>query len=382
MSVTISGGVDNVGITVESDPTALKIDQNLFDLNNASVARGNLGLGTAAVASANQLVPAGGTTGQVLAKTSNADFADAWVTPASGGAATDVQVFGSPTTSGTFTWTKPANAKFVDIWLVSGGMGGGSGARYPTTSIRTGGAGGAAGVMFYARVPASSLNATETVSVGAGSTGGAANTVDSSFGTTAQSGGTAIHTSFGNWRAACNTTGGGTGGNNTGTATAGASRSCTMLGSIISSGIGGNGTSSQGQAAGAMTAVVYFPSGGGGGAGAAASVTTANIGGSGGQFGGSLSVAGWNSTVFGGSGGQTNGTQATSGVSLGSTSGYFFAGTGGGGGFYISGQAGGAGGDGGWPGGGGGGGGASDNGFASGRGGNGANGIAVIITYF
>lgn len=27
-------------------------------------------------------VPAGGTTGQVLAKTSNADYADGWVTPA------------------------------------------------------------------------------------------------------------------------------------------------------------------------------------------------------------------------------------------------------------------------------------------------------------
>jgi hypothetical protein len=29
-------------------------------------------------------VPAGGTTGQVLAKTSDADYADAWVTPAQG----------------------------------------------------------------------------------------------------------------------------------------------------------------------------------------------------------------------------------------------------------------------------------------------------------
>jgi hypothetical protein len=29
-------------------------------------------------------VPAGGTTGQVLTKTSNADYADAWVTPTQG----------------------------------------------------------------------------------------------------------------------------------------------------------------------------------------------------------------------------------------------------------------------------------------------------------
>ena len=59
----------------------------------------------------------------------------------------------------------------------------------------------------------------------------------------------------------------------------------------------------------------------------------------------------------------------------------FVAGTGGGGGAYISNTAGQNGGNGGWPGGGGGGGAASDNGFTSGAGGNGANGIVVVITY-
>jgi len=57
----------------------LKAD-NLSGLANTATARTNLGLGTAAVEPATKLVPAGGTTGQVLAKSSATDWDDAWIT--------------------------------------------------------------------------------------------------------------------------------------------------------------------------------------------------------------------------------------------------------------------------------------------------------------
>jgi len=63
-----------------ADTAFLKTANNLSDVT-ASTARTNLGLGTAAVEPATKLVPAGGTTGQVLAKSSAADWDDAWVTP-------------------------------------------------------------------------------------------------------------------------------------------------------------------------------------------------------------------------------------------------------------------------------------------------------------
>jgi hypothetical protein len=67
-----------------TDTTRLAVASNLSDLASASTARTNLGLGTAAVEPATKLVPAGGTTGQVLGKASAADWDDAWITiPAS-----------------------------------------------------------------------------------------------------------------------------------------------------------------------------------------------------------------------------------------------------------------------------------------------------------
>jgi hypothetical protein len=57
----------------------LKAD-NLSGLANTTTARTNLGLGSAAVEPATKLVPAGGTTGQVLGKLSNADWDDSWIT--------------------------------------------------------------------------------------------------------------------------------------------------------------------------------------------------------------------------------------------------------------------------------------------------------------
>jgi len=66
-----------------ADTAFLKTANNLSDVT-ASTARTNLGLGTAAVEPATKLVPAGGTTGQVLVKASNSDWDDTWATISSG----------------------------------------------------------------------------------------------------------------------------------------------------------------------------------------------------------------------------------------------------------------------------------------------------------
>jgi hypothetical protein len=62
-----------------ADTAFLKTANNLSDVT-ASTARTNLGLGTAAVEPATKLVPAGGTTGQVLVKNSGTDWDDGWAT--------------------------------------------------------------------------------------------------------------------------------------------------------------------------------------------------------------------------------------------------------------------------------------------------------------
>ncbi len=349
---------------------------NLAGLANTGTARTNLGLGTAAVEPATKLVPTGGTTGQVLAKASNTNWDLVWSTAGGGGGSSACQIdrYGSSTTSGTFTWTKPSGAKFVEVFLIGAGSGGGSGSRQNFTSNRFGGGGSGGGGVLYVRVSADLLGATESVVVGAGGAGGAAITANGN-GNPGSVGGATI---FSIYKAPGAQPG--TGGTTT-SGTAGGSITGLNLVNAVNGTVGGNGSQVSGTTAGGVNGINTIPTGGGGGAGSAANINTSRAGGFGGPMVSTTVNSGVTANTLGGAGGTIAGVQAVDGFSASSTQ-MFHAGTGGGGGYYIAGTAGGTGANGGWPGGGGGGGGAADTGVNSGAGGNGANGYAILITHF
>jgi hypothetical protein len=290
-------------------------------------------------------------------------------------AATDIQVFGGPSSSGTFTWTKPANAKLVRVYCISGGGGGGSGARQATTSGRSGGSAGSGGQIVIAEFVAAALSATVTVTVGIGANGGTAITADNTNGNPSTFPSSGI-SSFGSYTANTATGVAGAGGTTTSATGGTAIVNYSLLGgnAIGSSGTGGNGNTAGPSAGGTLTLAQASAAGGGGGGGAAASSTTNQFGSAGGYR---------SSTILGSttpaSGGQGTGSTAP-GNGLDTTySGW--GGMGGGGGGYRTALAGQAGGAGGWPAGGGGGGSGSDNGFASGAGGKGGNGAVIVMTF-
>ena len=289
-----------------------------------------------------------------------------------GGGGVDIQTFGSPTTSGTFTWTKPAGAQIVEVFLWAPGNNGQYGARQPTTVARTGGGGGGAGGFIYGKINADSLGSTETVTIPAGNLSAAGRTTNGVAGGNANwaGGGLGLPATFGPFRAA----GGAFGSTTIGSNVYGVA--------VLNVGAGTTGGTTNGPSATSQNRVArLFPLGGGAGGGANANVTTSTTGGNGGGYTATNFDCGTRTAIAGGAGGNTTtAPNGGNGVSASGT-GYEQGGTGGGGGAYRTGQNGGNGGNGGWPGGGGGGGGAADEGFTSGSGGAGANGFLVVITW-
>lgn len=258
----------------------------------------------------------------------------------------DVQIFD---TAGSHTWTKPDGVTLCTGILIGGGGGGASGRRGAAGTNRYGGGGGAGGASVVFTIPAALLGSTENVTVGAGGTGAAPQTVDNQNGTE-----------------------GGTGG-------------ASSFGGIITA-LPGNGgyASSSNPAASRTPPASQFLAGTGGSAAIVQGIATAtggtgNTGG--GSAGGYITDTDTSIIVVGaggaGSGGIGGGSVMTPGApGNDGTSGTYGLGGGGGSGGHVAAK----GGNGGNNGGGGGGGGASTNGTNSGGGGNGGNGWVQIVS--
>lgn len=273
----------------------------------------------------------------------------------------DVQAFSA---IGSSTWTKPiapagmAPYAEVSVFIIGGGSGGGSGRRGASATVRCGGGGGAGGSVLDRTYPVAVVPASVTVTVAAGSPGGAAVGADNTNGA---AGGSVGATSFGSMlQIAGSFTAGG------GTATGGGGGG--GFGGNPSGGPGGTASGSGGVGGSAVSAVV---AGGGGGAGGG--ITSGNVA-AGGGSGGTQTAA----SRAGGTGGSAGGTGGVPAVVSAANEPIGSPGSGGGGASNTA--AAGAGGDGASYGGGGGGGGASLNGFASGAGGAGGQGLVVVIT--
>lgn len=283
---------------------------------------------------------------------------------AAGGTATptDVQVF---TSSG--TWTKPAGAVAVDVVIISGGGGGAGGRKGGATSVAPGGGGGAGGSYSMRSFAAAVLGASEPVAVGAGGTGGAAQTNLNANGFLGSPGG---NSSFGTWAAVTEGLGAQTVTPGSAVPGSAASARAMFLG-------GSGGTGSFGAAPGTNGINSTAGSaGGGGGGGLILTPTTAIAGGAGGVALASFITGGQATAGTAGGGNGGAGPAATANTAIPGSGGA-------GGGSSITAANGGNGGAGGLYGGGGGGGGAGLDGVNnSGAGGNGASGIVIVTTYF
>lgn len=361
-TTTIDFTYNDAGNTITADVRSNSISNALLRQSIARSVIGVTGNSTANVAdiqgTADQVlrVNSAGTAlgfGQINLASSNAVTG---VLPIANIPATaNVQAF---TTPGSTTWTKPSYGSMTYIYVIGGGGGGGSGRRGNSASGGGGGSGG--GVSFFT-VPTSVLNATETVTVGAGGSGGAAQTTNSTNGNSGSPGGASIFKHGGlNWIVGP-AGGGGAGGNAASGSGASAVGQCDFL-----SATGGNGSTTTGGTSGTPVA---GGTGAGGGGGGTASGSTSN--------GGTAIIARTGTSTAGGVAPGGAGTIGT----LAFLPGYAPGGGGSGGASAGDGvTAGGAGGKGGLYGGGGGGGGGSADGANSGAGGDGENGLVLVIT--
>ena len=282
----------------------------------------------------------------------------------------DVQSF---TSSG--TWTKPTGAKLVEVYLIGGSAGGGSGRTGAAGLALSGGGGGASPAIVHYTFYAADLSATETITVGAKGIGGAAITANDTDGIDGTAGGeTAIGVGI-NTKLRTYTTAGGGGGK---LAAAGAGGGSSIGATAFNTGQGSGGSSSSSGAIGSSgtNSSGFNTLGGASGGG----ISTSNIPGAGGIGSRWTSISVLPQTNGGANGTTSGSADAGAGVLSAMKIFGFALGTGGGGGAGATNRNGGNGGNGnGFSGGGGGG--AARNGFASGKGGDGTDGLAIIITY-
>jgi hypothetical protein len=224
------------------------------------------------------------------------------------GSSVDYQPF---TSSG--TWTKPSGLSTNAIVVVEMWGGGGGGGRSGSSTDNSAGGGG--GGAYATRVfLASSLNATESVTVGAGGAGGASNGTSGSAGGNSIFKSTAFLAAYGGGSG--NASSGGSQGGNGGTVDGialwlgdGASDASTDVASTRGTFWGGGGGGAGSSATSGPGAGSLFGSGGGGGAKVTSGSATAGgvsvYGGNGGQGAGGNSGAasGSNGTAPGGGGG-------------------------------------------------------------------------------
>lgn len=92
------------------------------------------------------------------------------------------------------TWTKPSGLIGIELIIITSGGGGASGSRTATNTVSRAGSSGGGGAVLCVYIPADDLSSTESVTIGAGGSGGASVTADDTNGSSGTSGGT---TSFG-----------------------------------------------------------------------------------------------------------------------------------------------------------------------------------------
>lgn len=274
----------------------------------------------------------------------------------------NIQTF---TSSGTYII--PPGTKAVRISVISCGFGGGSGRRGAAGSARCGGGGGASGAYTDYIFDASLFNsAGETVTIAAGTSGGAAPTTDNTNGNDGAAG---SNTSVGSIVTLGSLFGGGNGRGGGGAGAPGAGGAVLAFGNIASNIAGGAGGDS---AAGVASAGTGGMAGGPGGGGGGISTGNTHFAGGSGSYGG-FGIGPTSPGGGGAAGGTAGGDGTASTVSAG--------GGGGGGGGANNAGGGGRGGDGGVYGAGGGGAGGGTNGTTGGRGGNGSGAIVILVAY-